>query len=182
MKTLSLPQVFCVLLAVVLADAAVAASPTPQPAGDTLTVKLEQELWRGDLDGMIKRRVIRALVPYSKTMYFVDLGGTQRGISYDFMRAFEVDLNKNMNLGNLPAHVVFIPVSRAQLLPMLLAGEGKAKEAGLDPNLWFDNVERIAAREIGRETVQYVSNIDKYYIAYTLVQDEVERGLPRRTP
>ena len=42
----------------------------------------------------------------------------------------------------------------------------KAKKLGYDPNVWFDNVELVAAREIGRETVQYVSNIYKYYIAY----------------
>ncbi len=42
----------------------------------------------------------------------------------------------------------------------------RAKEQGLDPNLWFDNVEVVAARDIGRETVQYVSNIFKYYVAY----------------
>ena len=38
---------------------------------------------------------------------------------------------------------------------------------GLNPNLWFDNVEIIAAREIGRETVEYVSNIYKFYASYT---------------
>ena len=42
----------------------------------------------------------------------------------------------------------------------------KAKKLGYDPNVWFDNVELVAAKEIGRETVQYVSNIYKYYIAY----------------
>jgi membrane-bound lytic murein transglycosylase MltF len=42
----------------------------------------------------------------------------------------------------------------------------KAKARGLNPNLWFDNVELIAAREIGRETVQYVSNIYKFYTSY----------------
>jgi membrane-bound lytic murein transglycosylase MltF len=42
---------------------------------------------------------------------------------------------------------------------------------GLDPNVWFGNVERIASERIGRETVQYVSNIFKYYVAYKLVQD-----------
>jgi len=47
----------------------------------------------------------------------------------------------------------------------------------LNPNVWFDNVERVAAEHIGRETVQYVSNIYKYYIAYSLVQDDIERGL-----
>lgn len=44
-----------------------------------------------------------------------------------------------------------------------------AAEEGYDPNRWFDNVEIIAAREIGRETVQYVANILKYYTAYQLV-------------
>ncbi len=45
-----------------------------------------------------------------------------------------------------------------------------ASEQGYDPNKWFSNVERIAAREIGRETVQYVANINKYYIAYKLAE------------
>jgi len=40
------------------------------------------------------------------------------------------------------------------------------KAKGLDPNQWFDNVEIIAAQEIGRETVQYVSNIYKFYASY----------------
>ena len=47
-----------------------------------------------------------------------------------------------------------------------------AAKRGLDPNVWFDNVERVAADKIGRETVTYVSNIYKYYVAYTLVQGE----------
>jgi membrane-bound lytic murein transglycosylase MltF len=62
------------------------------------------------------------------------------------------------------------------------AGPGKvaqlrrdAARAGLDPNRWFNNVERMAARRIGRETVQYVSNISKYYLAYKLVAEQEER-------
>ena len=48
----------------------------------------------------------------------------------------------------------------------------KAQAQGLDPNVWFGNVEVVAAREIGRETVQYVSNIYKYYVSYRLVMDQ----------
>ena len=46
----------------------------------------------------------------------------------------------------------------------------KAAAMGLDPNRWFANVEHAAAQLIGRETVQYVSNIYKYYLAYRLVE------------
>jgi len=49
--------------------------------------------------------------------------------------------------------------------------EAAAKE-GLDPDLWFNNVEVIAAREIGRETVQYVANIYKYYTAYLMATEQ----------
>ena len=41
--------------------------------------------------------------------------------------------------------------------------------------MWFGNVEQIASERIGRETVTYVSNIYKYYIAYRLVMEENER-------
>lgn len=47
----------------------------------------------------------------------------------------------------------------------------KAKRQGLDPNRWFNNVELVAAKEIGRETVQYVANIYKYYLAYNMVTE-----------
>ncbi|PYR50418.1 MAG: lytic transglycosylase F [Acidobacteria bacterium] len=53
--------------------------------------------------------------------------------------------------------------------PARVAGlRKKAAAMGLNPNLWFANVEVVAAREIGRETVTYVSNIYKYYVSYDL--------------
>ncbi|WP_421783044.1 transporter substrate-binding domain-containing protein [Kiloniella litopenaei] len=48
--------------------------------------------------------------------------------------------------------------------------EQAAKE-GLNPNKWFSNVEQIARKVIGRETVDYVANITKYYSAYRLAFD-----------
>ena len=51
----------------------------------------------------------------------------------------------------------------------------KTTAMGLNPNVWFHNVEIAAAKEIGRETVQYVSNIYKYYFAYRLVSKQRER-------
>jgi membrane-bound lytic murein transglycosylase MltF len=47
----------------------------------------------------------------------------------------------------------------------------EAAELGLDPDQWFNNVEHGAAEIVGRETVQYVSNIYKYYIAYKLLSE-----------
>ena len=46
----------------------------------------------------------------------------------------------------------------------------EAPDIGLDPNVWFGNVELVAAKEIGQETVTYVSNIYKYYVAYKLAR------------
>jgi membrane-bound lytic murein transglycosylase MltF len=51
----------------------------------------------------------------------------------------------------------------------------EAEKRGLNPNLWFGNVERIASERIGRETVTYVSNIYKYYVAYRLISEENSR-------
>ena len=50
----------------------------------------------------------------------------------------------------------------------------EAAEKGLDPNVWFNNVELIAARRVGQETVVYVRNIYKYYIAYKLQLETLE--------
>jgi membrane-bound lytic murein transglycosylase MltF len=51
----------------------------------------------------------------------------------------------------------------------------EAEKRGLNQNVWFGNVEQIASERIGRETVTYVSNIFKYYIAYRLVEEENAR-------
>lgn len=67
------------------------------------------------------------------------------------------------------------------------AGPGRMRQLraetakrGLNPNLWFGNVERVVSERVGRETVQYVSNIYKYYVAYRLVQErEQERQRAR---
>jgi membrane-bound lytic murein transglycosylase MltF len=59
------------------------------------------------------------------------------------------------------------------------AGPGKiqelreeAKNRGLNPNVWFNNVEYVAAEKMGKQTVTYVSNIYKYYIAYKLIEEQ----------
>ncbi|WP_439842105.1 transglycosylase SLT domain-containing protein [Aeromonas taiwanensis] len=50
----------------------------------------------------------------------------------------------------------------------------ETRKRGLDPNVWFHNVEYVAAEKIGPETVTYVGNIYKYYIAYKLVVEQMK--------
>jgi membrane-bound lytic murein transglycosylase MltF len=57
----------------------------------------------------------------------------------------------------------------------------EAAQRGLNPNLWFGNVERVASERIGRETVTYVSNIYKYYVAYKLISTEAARRKQTKT-
>jgi membrane-bound lytic murein transglycosylase MltF len=51
----------------------------------------------------------------------------------------------------------------------------EAAQRGLNPNVWFNNVERVASERIGRETVTYVSNIYKYYLTYRLLSAQADR-------
>jgi membrane-bound lytic murein transglycosylase MltF len=62
------------------------------------------------------------------------------------------------------------------------AGPGRLRQLrretearGLNPNVWFGNVERVASERIGRETVTYVSNIFKYYVTYRLIAEQSQR-------
>jgi membrane-bound lytic murein transglycosylase MltF len=97
---------------------------------ERMGLALPTETWTGDLDGMIERRMIRVLVVYSKTFYFIE-GGTQRGVTYDTFRAFEDGLNKKLKTKHLQVHVVFVPVGRDELLPGLVEGRGDIAAANL---------------------------------------------------
>jgi membrane-bound lytic murein transglycosylase MltF len=68
--------------------------------------------------------------------------------------------------------------------PARIAGlRRRAAARGLDPNQWQNNVEVIAGEEIGQETVTYVANIFKYYVAYTLVMEQAaEREAAMKAP
>jgi membrane-bound lytic murein transglycosylase MltF len=79
--------------------------------------------WTGDLDGMQQRRTIRVLTTYNRTLYFIDKG-TERGTAADQRRLLETELNKTMADGHLKVSVVFVPVSRDELLPALMDGRG----------------------------------------------------------
>jgi membrane-bound lytic murein transglycosylase MltF len=107
----------------VLATAAPPSHPAP-------VLRHVEQRWRGDLNGMVERHMIRALVVYSKTFYFIDRGAPH-GTSYDTLTAFEAFINSKLKRRHLRVHVVFIPVARDQLLPALLEGRGDIAAANL---------------------------------------------------
>jgi membrane-bound lytic murein transglycosylase MltF len=113
---------------------AVADEPLPPLATETgLTESLRAIIDRrftGDLDEMEARRMIRVGVTFNRTHYFVDRG-TQRGLSYEYLKQFETNLNRARRTGNFPVHVVFVPLSRELLLPALTSGRVDAVAAQL---------------------------------------------------
>jgi membrane-bound lytic murein transglycosylase MltF len=102
----------------------VLAQPAPE-ADRPHQLSLENVPWTGDLDAMLKRGVIRVLVPYSRTLFFNDRG-QERGITADVVRELERQLNLKYRkkLGNRPLTVVLIATTRDQLLSRLAEGLG----------------------------------------------------------
>ena len=76
----------------------------------------------GDFDELVKRRAIRVAVTMNRTHYFID-AGQQRGLTYEWMKIFEDDLNKELKTGHLKVHMVMVPMSRDELYPALKSGK-----------------------------------------------------------
>ena len=79
--------------------------------------------WTGDFEQMVDNRVIRVLIPYSKTFYFLD-GASQKGATYEMVKQFEKTINKQLKNRHLKVQVLFIPTSRNRLIPALAEGLG----------------------------------------------------------
>jgi len=118
------------LLGLCTALAWAAAEPPLQPAAPeamprALSLDSITRSWTGDFDAMRERRLIRVLVPYSRTLFYYD-GGHARGLTADLVHDFEAWLNRRYakTLGNRPISVVPIPVTRDKLIPWVVAGHG----------------------------------------------------------
>ena len=95
----------------------------PMPGSAEKALLKGRQNWTGDFDEMVERHRIRALVPYSKTFYFLD-GATQRGLTYDLLKGFEKHVNQKLGKKTLRVELVVIPTPRDQLISGLIEGRG----------------------------------------------------------
>jgi membrane-bound lytic murein transglycosylase MltF len=85
---------------------------------------------KGDLDTMEKNRVIRVLTVYGLGRYFLD-GPQEKGLTFELFKQFEQFINDRLGKDHLKLHVMFLPVSRDELIPALIEGRGDIVAAGL---------------------------------------------------
>ena len=121
---------FAVIASLVLAAGALAETPAKTPPAPVAKPEARQlttqvKTWTGDFDGMVERRRIRVLAPYSRSLYFNDKG-RERGLTADTVRDFERWINKKYKkqLGKRPITVLIIPTTRDRLLPEVAQGRG----------------------------------------------------------
>lgn len=105
---------------------------TPRSLDELLPEKLELLVrpWRGDLDGMIERRVIRVLVVSGSPQFFY-FKGKPRGLVSELLALFQRDLNSSLGRRLDQVEVVPMPVSRDRLVPALLSGQADLVAADL---------------------------------------------------
>ena len=125
------------------------AASTPPPAGQPRQLGTENKVWKGDFDRMLERRMIRVLVPYSRTLFFNDKG-RERGLTAELVRHWERYINKKYaaKLGKRPLTVYLIPTTRDKLIPQVATGLGDIAAGNL------------TVTEARRETVDFVAPED----------------------
>ena len=140
---------------------AAAAPAMPQPAapkqGTVRALPTDTKPWKGDLDGMIERRMIRVLVPYSRTLYFNDKG-RERGLTADLVREFERHLNRKYakTLGKRPITVYMAPTTRDELLQDVAEGKGDIAAGNLTITAAREKVVAFAAPPRQRSEVSEI--------------------------
>src|SRR5215510_8383866 len=80
-------------------------------------------IWTDDFDGLMKRRVLRMLVPYGRTLFFQDRGSVH-GVTVHAAQVLEAWINKTFKTDHRPLFVALLPTSRERLFDDLLAGRG----------------------------------------------------------
>lgn len=110
-------------LLVAIAFAALLSAPVAAQGKPSVLSLPAMHAWSGDLDGMVKRRMIRILVPISRTGFFLDKGATL-GLDAELGRSLEKWINARHGKKTHKIHVGFIPTPPDRLLAELAAGKG----------------------------------------------------------
>jgi membrane-bound lytic murein transglycosylase MltF len=114
--------VLCALAGASLA-AGQSAPKQAAPADSVRRLAISNKPWTGDLDRLAERRMIRVLVPYSRTLYYTDRG-RERGLTADLVREFEQYLNRKLKTGKRPITVYLVPTTRDKLFTHVAEGLG----------------------------------------------------------
>lgn len=187
-------------------DASESAQKTPDKdksdaakAADALLGQVNQP-WTGDYSGMVERRLVRVLLPYSKSFFFIDKG-QKKGINYEFLTRFDKFLNKGQKAKKGGKHIkirlVMIPTPREELLTRLAEGDGDLVVGNLtitdtrrelvdfsDP--WLEKVdeyivtpssaaELASAEDLSGQTV-HVRKSSSYWTSMQALNDRLEAG------
>jgi membrane-bound lytic murein transglycosylase MltF len=122
-RALALSALALSLVSALIAQSAIAQTSVPPATPRHLT--LHNKPWTGEFDQMVERRLIRVLVPYSRTLYFNDKG-RERGLTAELVRDFERYINRKhaKQLGKRPVTVYLIPTTRDKLFTGLTEGLG----------------------------------------------------------
>ena len=171
----------------------------PSP-GELLPVPFRKiwEPWFGDWDGMIERRLVRAVVPFGGYHFYYD-AGVPRGATWELLQRLEQHINDTLKRRNIKIYVVAIPVNRDELIPALLDGHADLIAADLTitddraaqlqfSRPWLTNVDEVIVTHkdvggieglddlAGREIV--VRESSSYYEhLQPVLQDYARRGL-----
>ncbi len=153
MRRFSLPAALAslgLMCCLVVQAQPVASAPASAPATKLRALPTEARVWKGDFDGMLERRHIRVLVPYSRTLFYNDKG-RERGITAENARDFEQYLNKKYKaqLGKRPITVYLVPTTRDELLEDVAKGLGDIAAGNL------------TATDARRQIVDFVSPVDQ---------------------
>jgi membrane-bound lytic murein transglycosylase MltF len=115
--------VACLTTGAILALTTPARSSPPQTKAPIIAPPIAAKQWTGDLDELLKHRVIRIAVPYSKTFYY-EVNGVQYGVAYEGGKEFEKFLNKKypQKNKNIKIHVLFLVTPREKMHSKLTGG------------------------------------------------------------
>ncbi|MFC1829883.1 transglycosylase SLT domain-containing protein [Thermodesulfobacteriota bacterium] len=124
-------RIFLIFILLVYSNIVLAQTPPDKKdTGADAILERAKRPFKGDLGQILKRRLIRVLVTYSKTNFFFDRGVTQ-GFEYELLKDYEKFLNKDLKKLNQKITMLFIPVPFDRLLQSLVDGQGDIVAAGL---------------------------------------------------